>query len=138
LFDAFDGKAYDESSSAALIVAEAVLSKLESSTVTSKVVSRISAIAKSLSTAQRELVLASDPDDIDGYEGCGVELHGQQYQTARALQKRGIGRYTHGSCYVDMYWNTNHGLLVRDYIRMHMTPPPKDYDALSKLELEQS
>ncbi len=81
--------------------------------------SRISAIAKSLTEAQRDLVLASGPDDITGTEGVGVELHGQQYQTARALQKRRIGHYTHGSSFTDMYWNNNHGLLVRDYLRMH-------------------
>lgn len=81
--------------------------------------SRISAIAKSLSEAQRELVIASGPDDVTGTEGVGVELHGQQYQAARALKRRGIGQYTHGSTFGDMYWNNNHGLLVRDYLRMH-------------------
>jgi hypothetical protein len=77
-----------------------------------------------LSPAQRDLVLASEPDDVTGTEGVGVELHGQEYQTAKALQNRGIGHYTHGSVYIDMYWNNNTGLLVRDYIRMHLTPPP--------------
>ena len=81
--------------------------------------SRISVIAKSLTQPQRDLVLASAPDDIDGVQGVGCELNGQEYQTARALERRGMGHYTHGSSVVDMYWNNNLGLLVRDYLRMH-------------------
>lgn len=81
--------------------------------------SLIASVAKSLTPAQRAMVVASEPDDINGYEGVGVELHGQAYQTAKALEGRRLGRYTHGSFVMDMYWNTNHGLLVRDYIRTH-------------------
>lgn len=74
--------------------------------------------ALSLSIPQREMIVASGPDDIDGSEGVGVELHGAEYRTAKSLEALGLGRYTHGSFYSDMYWNRPKGLLVRDYLLM--------------------
>lgn len=70
-------------------------------------------IAAGLSEAQRKMVLASGPDDITGREGFGVEIRGSDYRVARVLRTLGIGGYTHGSPYFDMYWNNAEGLAVR-------------------------
>ena len=74
-------------------------------------------IAKGLTKAQRSLVLASGPDDITGEEGFGVEIRGPQYRAARALEAAGLGSFTHGSPFYDMYWNYPIGLAVRDVIK---------------------
>ena len=84
--------------------------------------SKVSDIARSLTLPQREMVLASDRDDIDGYEGCGVDLFtGADYAVAKALERKGVGHREGpgGFRYAGMYWNNNLGLLVRDYLRMH-------------------
>lgn len=70
-------------------------------------------IARGLTKAQREVVLASGPDDLTGDEGFGIELTGPMYRTAKSLHKLGIGDYTHGSPFSDMYWNNTLGLAVR-------------------------
>jgi hypothetical protein len=66
-----------------------------------------------LSAAQRALVLASGPDDITGKEGHGVEIRGAQYRVARSLEAKGLGSYTHGDPFYDMYWNNAGGLKAR-------------------------
>ena len=70
-------------------------------------------IAAGLTKAQRALVLASAPDDMTGEEGLGIEIRGAMYRTARSLEELGLGSYTHGSTYYDMYWNLPFGLAVR-------------------------
>lgn len=70
-------------------------------------------VAKGLSAAQRKMVIASEPDDITGEEGCGVELRGSGYRVAKSLAALGVGNYTHGSSSFDMYWNYSKGLDVR-------------------------
>lgn len=74
-------------------------------------------LAKGLTKAQRVLVIASEPDDIDGKSGCGIEIRGPQYRVARSLEAIGLGSFTHGSPFYDMYWNFAKGLAVRDIIR---------------------
>lgn len=73
-------------------------------------------IARSLTEAQRKLVLASEPDDITGNEGCGVDIRGAQYRVAGSLCDKGLGGYTHGHSIADMYWNYSTGLAVRAII----------------------
>lgn len=73
----------------------------------------VAEIARGLPKAQRVLVLASEPDDIDGKSGCGVEIRGPQYKVARSLEAIGLGSFTYGSPYFDMYWNFALGLAVR-------------------------
>ena len=73
-----------------------------------------STIASRLSEAQRKLVMASEPggwgrDDC----ACGVEIRGPQYRAAKELARPGLGSYTHGSPYGDLYFNTSLGLAVR-------------------------
>jgi hypothetical protein len=84
--------------------------------------SEVEKVAKGLTDAQLALVLASGVDDItvslqaDQQEGLGVEIRGPQYRVARALSAMGLGDYTHGSPYYDMYWNNPFGLAVRTYL----------------------
>lgn len=66
-----------------------------------------------LSPAQRRLVLASGPSDRDPEDGHGVEIRGAQYATARKLQESGLGTYSHGSPYGDLYFNNADGLAIR-------------------------
>lgn len=66
-----------------------------------------------LTPAQKRMVIASDPDDISGEEGCGVELTGSSYRVARALFLLGLGTYSHGSPFGDLYYNNSEGLAVR-------------------------
>jgi len=74
-------------------------------------------IAARLSPAQRWLVTASEPDDISGRDGIGVDLCGSMYRTAKTLQRMGLGDYTHGSFIADMYWNKPLGLSVRAILK---------------------
>ena len=73
-------------------------------------------IAASLSEAQKRLVITSGPDDITGKEGLGVDIRGAQYRTAKSLTALGLGSYTHGSPFGDMYWNYALGLAVKAYL----------------------
>ena len=73
-------------------------------------------IAASLSKAQKRLVMASGPDDITGQEGLGIDIRGAQYRTAKSLTALGLGDYTHGSPFADMYWNRSLGLAVKTYL----------------------
>lgn len=73
-------------------------------------------IARALSEAQRRLVIASEPGGY-GRDDCatGVEIRGAQYRTARSLERIGVGVYTYGSDFSDLYFNTDDlGLAVRD------------------------
>lgn len=74
-------------------------------------------IAAGLSEAQRRLVVASEPGGW-GRDDCaiGVEIRGSQYRTAKSLEGLGLGTYTHGSPYGDLYFNTELGLAVRKII----------------------
>ena len=79
----------------------------------------IKAIAEGLTEAQRRMVLASEPGGF-GCDDCstGVEIRGSQYRTAMALQRRGLGTYSHGSSCGDIYFNTDGlGLAVRAYLK---------------------
>jgi hypothetical protein len=72
-------------------------------------------IAAGLTEAQKRLVLASEPGGF-GRDDCatGVEIRGAQYRAAKALDDLGVGTYTHGSPYGDLYFNTDGlGLAVR-------------------------
>lgn len=77
---------------------------------------QIERIAASLTEAQRRLVMASGPDDITGEEGLGVEIKGAEYRVARKLFALGMGNYSHGSPYSDMYYNFPLGLALRSYL----------------------
>lgn len=72
-------------------------------------------IARKLTAAQRSLVLASEPGGFGRPDrACGVEIRGAQYRTARRLSEIGVGSFTHGSPYGDLYFNTDDlGLRVR-------------------------
>lgn len=69
--------------------------------------------------AQKRMLCASDPDDVTGEEGCGVELTtGAHYATAKALEGRGYGHVTGpGGPFPGMYWNNSTGLLARSEIK---------------------
>lgn len=78
----------------------------------------IAAAAMYLTKVQVAMVLSSDPDDITGRDGAGVELVGCAYQTAKALKRFGLGQYQGpGGPYSGMYWNNAHGLAVREYLK---------------------
>jgi hypothetical protein len=68
-----------------------------------------------LSERAKRMILDSDPDDITGEEGAGVELRsGADYAVARALQRRGLGHIQGpGGELSGMYWNNASGLQVR-------------------------
>lgn len=68
-----------------------------------------------LSPAQRAMLLASDPDDITGTEGAGVELRtGADYAVAKALERRGFGHVEGpGGPLPGMYWSSAEGLAAR-------------------------
>ena len=68
--------------------------------------------------AQHRMLMASEPDDRTGDEGCGVELNtGADYATARALKRRGLGEVTGpGGSLPGMYWNNADGLYLRNEI----------------------
>ncbi len=75
-------------------------------------------LAKSLTKAQREMVLASEPggwgcDDTV----CGVPLNGPGFATARALERKGIGEHTFGSEFEDLYFNNQTGLALRNHLK---------------------
>lgn len=69
-----------------------------------------------LTPPQKRLLLESGPDDITGEEGHGVEIRGADYRVAKALEAKGLGTYTHGSPYGDLYFNNAEGLNLRDWI----------------------
>lgn len=68
-----------------------------------------------LSQAQRRILLASEPDDRTGDEGCGIELRtGADYAAAKALKRKGLGEQTGpGGSLPGMYWNNELGLALR-------------------------
>lgn len=72
-------------------------------------------MGEKLTNAQRAMLLASDPDDITGEEGAGVELlTGADYAIAKALKRRGLGEMTGpGGSLPGMYWNNADGLEAR-------------------------
>lgn len=84
----------------------------------------IARIAAGLSDAQRRMVMASEPDDLTGLEGIGVDLRGSAYRTARALDGMGLGSYTHGSFIADMYWSKPLGLAVRAHLKAQSSSNP--------------
>lgn len=79
-------------------------------------------LAARLTKAQRALLVSSHQDDVtislqaELQEGVGVEIRGAQYRVARSLSAIGLGSYTHGSPYYDMYWNNGTGLAVREIL----------------------
>lgn len=75
-------------------------------------------IAKGLSEPQKALVVASERGGFNrDDEACGVEISGPQCRTARSLERLGIGEYTFGDCFSDLYFNNQMGLAVRDVLR---------------------
>lgn len=78
-----------------------------------------------LTTAQRRMLIDSDPDDITGTEGTGIELHtGADYAVAKALERRKLGYRTGpGGFLPGMYWNNAMGLSVRAAIMEHPDGP---------------
>jgi hypothetical protein len=64
---------------------------------------------------QRTMLCASDPDDVTGTEGCGVELRtGAAYAVARSLERRGYGHVQGpGGPLPGLYWNNADGLIAR-------------------------
>lgn len=68
-----------------------------------------------LTPAQRRMLIASDPDDVTGEEGTGIELrNGAEYATAKALKSRGFGQVTGpGGTLPGMYWSNETGLAKR-------------------------
>ena len=75
-------------------------------------------LTRGLSPAQRRMVLDSKPggwgrDDT----AIGVEIRGSGYRVARALHAKGLGDYTHGSPYGDLYFNNADGLAVREALK---------------------
>lgn len=62
-----------------------------------------------LTEPQRKMLIASEPDDITGEEGCGVPLGSVgELSTARALARKELG-YVDG----DLYFNNAEGLVWR-------------------------
>lgn len=61
------------------------------------------------------MLIASEPDDRTGDEGCGVELRsGADYATAKALQRQGLGHVSGpGGSLPGMYWSNEAGLTAR-------------------------
>lgn len=71
-----------------------------------------------LTATQVTMLLASDPDDVTGEEGAGVELRtGADYAVARALERRGLG-YVQGpgGPLPGLYWNNAEGLAIREAV----------------------
>lgn len=67
-----------------------------------------------LTRAQRLMVIESEPDEVTGKEGVGVELRGNGHRVAAALVKRGLGHLEGvGGSLPGMYWNNAAGLAVR-------------------------
>ncbi|WDS38365.1 hypothetical protein W2_gp055 [Caulobacter phage W2] len=82
-----------------------------------------------LTPTMGRMLLASSPDDVTGSEGIGVELRSPgDYAVAKALERRGFGRYTHGVSTGDLYWNTREGLDERRYQLGLPDPDEEDED----------
>lgn len=75
--------------------------------------------ATDLTERQRQMLLASVPDDITGDEGVGIELRtGADYAVAKALQAKGFGHVSGpGGSLPGMYWNGGYGLHMRRELR---------------------
>jgi hypothetical protein len=69
--------------------------------------------------AQCAMVMASEPDDVTGKEGVGVQLRaGAAYAVARALERKGWGHVQGpGGDLPGMYWNNWAGLALRRVLR---------------------
>lgn len=68
-----------------------------------------------LTRAQRQMLIDSEPDDITGAEGAGVELAtGAAFAVAKSLARRGLG-YVEGpgGPLPGMYFNSAEGLKAR-------------------------
>lgn len=72
-------------------------------------------MALKLSEPQRRMLLASEPDDITGEEGAGVELRtGADYAVAKSLVRLCLGfRSGPGGSLPGMYWSSAVGLQLR-------------------------
>ena len=71
-------------------------------------------VAEGLSEAQRRMVMLSVPGGWGSpSEACGTQVAGPGYRTAKALAALGLGTYSHGSPYGDLYFNSEFGLEVR-------------------------
>ena len=71
-------------------------------------------IVGKLTKAQQALVLASEPGAWGREDdGLGVEISGSKCRVARKLETMGLGTYSDGSPYGDLYFNNALGLEVR-------------------------
>lgn len=67
-----------------------------------------------LTNAERRLIVASDPDDVTGEEGTGVEVSGSRIRVAQSLERMGFGHLEGpGGALPAMYWNNKKGLAAR-------------------------
>ncbi|WP_313337182.1 hypothetical protein [Sphingobium yanoikuyae] len=68
-----------------------------------------------LTPRHRAMLIESEPDDLTGREGIGIELRtGADYAVAKALERRKLGhREGPGGFLPGMYWNNTMGLAVR-------------------------
>lgn len=68
-----------------------------------------------LTPRQRAMLIESEPDDLTGRAGIGIELRtGADYAVAKALERRKLGhREGPGGFLPGMYWNNPMGLSVR-------------------------
>lgn len=71
-----------------------------------------------LTAPQRRMLMDSEPDDVTGAQGVGIELRsGADYAVAKALERRKLGhRQGPGGPLPGMYWNNATGLAVRSAI----------------------
>lgn len=79
----------------------------------------IEELARGLTEAQKSMLRKSEPDDLTGREGVGVDLFtGAHYATAKALERKGLGHREGpgGFRYAGMYWSTPLGLTLRAYL----------------------
>jgi hypothetical protein len=68
-----------------------------------------------LTPRQSAMLCASEPDDITGEDGAGVELKtGADYAVARALERRWFGWVEGpGGSFVSLYFNNSEGMRAR-------------------------
>ncbi len=87
-----------------------------------------------LTEAQKKMLIASEPDDRTGEEGCGIELRtGADHTVARSLERRGLGEYKGADSLPGMYWSNEEGLSER---RTLLGLPEEDEDEDGLLFME--
>ena len=75
-------------------------------------------IARGLSKAQKTMVIESEPGGFGRNDtACGVPLHGARFRVAASLENKGLGEYSFGSSFEDLYFNNQRGLAVRAILK---------------------